>query len=396
MAKLWDKKGISIDKEIEKFAVGNEHIIDLKLVKYDCIASIAHVKMLKKIGVLNAKELDQLIAGLQEIIKLDSEGKFSIAIEQEDCHTAIENFLVAKLGDAGKKIHTCRSRNDQIIAALRLYQKDELQQSKMLVQELIISIKKFSEKNKAIPMPGYTHMRKAMPYSVGKWAEAFSESLQDDLILIDSAFRLIDQNPLGSAAGYGVPVFNIDRKLTADLLGFEKVQNNILYVQNSKGKFELAILDALNQIMLDLNKLASDIWIFTTVEFGYFDLPKEFSMGSSIMPQKSNPDVIELVRAKAGVMKGYRDSVNNIILGLPSGYNGDGKLIKEPLMNGIELSKSCIKIMALAMEGLKVNEEKCRTAMTPELYATEKALQLVKKGVPFREAYRQVGERLNK
>ncbi len=395
MAKLWDKKGISINKEIEKFAVGNEHIVDLKLVKYDCIASIAHAKMLKKLGILNSKELEQLIAGLNEIIKLDAEGKFAIAVEQEDCHTAIENYLTAKLGDAGKKIHTCRSRNDQVIAALRLYQKDELQQSKKLVQELIISIKKFSEKNKSVPMPGYTHLRKAMPYTVGKWAEAFSESLQDDLLIVDSALKLINQNPLGSAAGYGVPVFNVDRKLTANLLGFEKVQNNTLYVQNSKGKFELAVLDALNHVMLDLNKLAFDIWLFTSAEFGFFELPKEFSMGSSIMPQKVNPDVIELVRAKTGVMKSYRDAVHNIILNLPSGYNGDSKLIKEPLMNGIELSKSCIRIIDLVMGGLNVNEERCKSAMTPELYATEKALQLVKKGVSFREAYRQVGENQN-
>ncbi len=392
MAKLWNKEGTAINKEIEKFAVGNERIIDLKLVKYDCTASIAHAKMLNNIGVLNGKELEQLVAALQEIVKLDSEGKFSISVEQEDCHTAIENFLTEKLSDIGKKIHTCRSRNDQVIAALRLFEKDELQQIEQLVKELITAIKNFSSRNAGIPIPGYTHMRKAMPYSVGKWAEAFSESLQDDILLLNAASQLIDQNPLGSAAGYGVPVFKIDRELTAKLMQFSKVQNNTLYVQNSRGKFEIAILDALSQIMLDMNKMATDIWLYTSSEFGYFELPAEFSMGSSIMPQKVNPDVIELVRAKTAMMRSYRDAISSIILNLPSGYNGDFKLTKEPLMNGIELSKSCISIMALVMGGLKVNAERCKSAMTPELYATEKALQLVKKGVPFRDAYRKVAE----
>lgn len=360
-------------------------------MKYDCIASIAHARMLNKMGVLSSTELRQLIFALEEIISLDNEGKFSIAIEQEDCHTAIENYLTGKLGDAGKKIHACRSRNDQVIAALRLYEKEELREVGKLVRNLISAITNFSSRNSGIPLPGYTHLRKAMPYSIGRWAESFSESLQDDILLLDSVSMLIDQNPLGSAAGFGVPIFKVDREFTARQLKFGRVQKNTLYVQNSRGKFELAILDALNQVMLDINKLATDMWLFTSAEFGFIELPKEFSMGSSIMPQKVNPDVVELLRAKAGVMKGHRDSINSMILNLPSGYNGDFKLTKQPLIEGFELAKSCISIMTLVIGGLKVNEGRCKAAMTPELFATEKALELVKKGVPFRDAYRKMG-----
>ncbi len=365
-------------------------MIDQKLVKYDCIASIAHAKALQKAGILKSSELKRLTAGLNEIVLLDSKGKFKIEPEQEDCHTAIENQLTKKLGYLGKKIHAGRSRNDQVIAALRLYEKDELVRLQLLIIKLISAIKKFSGRTKNIPVPGYTHLRKAMPYTVGKWAEAFAESLQDDLLLIKAAYSLINQNPLGSAAGYGVPVISIDRKLTAKLLGFSKVQNNTLYVQNSRGKFELFILHAINQVMLDLNKLATDIWLYTTVEFGYFSLPKEFSLGSSIIPHKANPDVVEIVRAKTSVFKSYCDSINSIIMNLPSGYNGDFKLTKEPLISGIETAKGCIGIMAVVMSGLEVNAGRCKEAMTPELYTTEKALGLVKRGMPFRDAYRKV------
>ncbi len=392
ISKLWEKKGLGMDKGIEKFTVGNEHIIDQSLVKFDCIASIAHANALLKAGILDKAELKKLTAGLNEIIELDRKGEFRITVEQEDCHTAIENYLTSKLGDLGKKIHTGRSRNDQVLAAIRLFEKSELSQLKLLVNDLVAATRNFSIKNSSIPIPGYTHLRKAMPYTVGKWAEAFSESLNDDLALIDSALKLIDQNPLGSAAGYGVPVINLDRVLTAKLLGFEKVQNNTLYVQNSRGKFELIILDSLNHVVLDLNKMATDVWLFSTEEFGYFQLPKDFSMGSSIMPHKVNPDVLEIIRAKAGIMKSYRDAVNNIILNLPSGYNGDFKLTKEPLMSGIELAKSTVSIMTLIISKLIVNKERCNAAMKKDLYTTEKALTLVKNGMPFREAYKKVAE----
>ncbi len=392
MAKLWQRKGTALNRQIEEFCVGNEHIIDQKLVKHDCIASIAHAKALQKAGIIKSSELKKLTAGLNEIISLDRKGKFRIKPEQEDCHTAIENHLTKKLGYLGKKIHTGRSRNDQVIAALRLYEKDELAGLQLPITKLISVIKKFGGRTNKIPIPGYTHLRKAMPYTVGKWAEAFAESLQEDLLLLKAANKLIDQNPLGSAAGYGVPVIDIDRKLTAKLLGFSKVQNNTLYVQNSRGKFELFILHALNQVMLDLNKLATDIWLYTTDEFGYFSLPKEFSLGSSIMPHKANPDIVEIVRAKTAMFRSCCDAISSIITGLPSGYNGDFKLTKEPFISGVESAKSCISIMAVVMSGLNVDAARCRAAMTPELYTTEKALGLVKKGMAFRDAYRKVAD----
>lgn len=392
--KLWDRKGVKLKREIEDFAVGNETQVDQAIVYYDCIASIAHARMLQKIGVLTSQELSRVVHALKELVSIDRQGSFKIKKEEEDCHTAIENYLAEKLGDIGKKIHAGRSRNDQVAAALRLYEKHELEEVKSSVSLLLSSLKLFQKKNAKVPIPGYTHLRKAMPFSVGGWAQAFIESLQDDLILLENAAKLVDQNPLGSGAGYGVPVIAVDRKLTAKELGFAKVQESPLYVQNSRGKFELVILDAINYVMLDLNKLASDIWLYTSGEFGYFQLPKEFSMGSSMMPQKVNPDVIELLRAKASVVAGYRETVSRIIQGLPSGYHGDFKLTKEPLMRAFEAVNSSLKIAALIIGGLKVDDQRCRAAMTKELYATEEALKLVKQGIPFREAYRKVAESL--
>ena len=284
--KLW-QKGYSLNDEIEKFTVGNDFVIDRKLVKYDCIASIAHAKMLCKIGILKREECKKLIKTLNEIIKLERKGKFVIKRQDEDCHTAIENYLVKKLGNAGKKIHTARSRNDQVLGALRLYYKDEIRNIIRLIDELAKPLIFLKIKHINTPMPGYTHMRKAMPSSVSLWAEAFIESMDDNKILLLSIEKLIDQNPLGTGAGYGLPI-EIDRKFTAEQLKFKKIQNNPIYTQNSRGKFESSILHALNQVMIDLNKMSSDIILFSMPEFGFFELPKEICTGSSIMPHKKN------------------------------------------------------------------------------------------------------------
>jgi len=301
--KLWDK-GISVDQQVLRYTVGDDFILDRKLVKYDCIASIAHAKMLAKIGVLESDEAKKLERALLEIVELAEQDKFEISPEQEDCHTAIENYLTEKLGDLGKKIHTARSRNDQVVTALRLLYKDELQRCEQLVGELKTAISGFAEKIGQVVFPGYTHTRKAMPSTISLWATAFMDSLEDDEKILQAAKDLIDQSPLGTGAGYGVPL-EIDRKFTAELLGFKRVQKNPLYVQNSRGKFETAILFALNQIMYDLNKMASDLILFSLPDFGYFDLPDEFCTGSSIMPQKKNPDVLELIRANYQVTVSY-------------------------------------------------------------------------------------------
>ena len=386
--KLWDK-GYALDKKIEAFTVGKDYVLDQRLVKYDCLASIAHAKMLEKIKILKKEECKKLVAALEEIIGLDNKGMFPISQEDEDCHTAIEKYLTQKLGDAGKKIHTARSRNDQVLVALRLYYKGEIDEISALIDSFIGALTSFKEKYGSTEMPGYTHMRKAMPSSAGLWAGAFIESMNDNKVLLHGIEKLLDQSPLGTAAGYGVPM-NIDRKLTANLLGFSRVQENPIYVQNSRGKFESSLLHALNSMMLDLNRMASDLILFSIPEFGYFELPPEICTGSSIMPQKKNPDVLELVRTKYHQALASEFELKSITSNLISGYNRDVQLTKEATFRGIDIAKDALAIMALVLGKLEVNEKKCKCAMSKELYAVKKAYELVEKGMPFRDAYKQV------
>ena len=387
------QKNYDVDKEIEKFTVGNDFLLDNALVKYDCMASIAHAKMLKKIGILSNSELNKIIKGLNEIIKLDQKGKFKIKQEDEDCHTAIEKYLTKKYGDAGKKIHTARSRNDQVLTALRLYEKEELKEIKTLLNHykdsLLATIKKYGK----VKIPGYTHMQKAMPTDIKTWLGSFVSSIEDNLKLSDAIYSIIDKSPLGSAAGFGVPSIKIDKKMTASLMGFSQAMDNPMYAQLSRGKLEATILHLLGQIMLDLNKLSTDCMLFSMQEFGFVSLPKEFCTGSSIMPQKKNPDVLELVRAKYHVVLGEEFKVKSMISNLISGYNRDLQLTKEPVINSIETAKSCIKMIVLVVSKMKIDEKKCKEALTNELYATEEAYNLVKKGIPFREAYKEVSKR---
>jgi len=391
--KLW-KKNYKLNKEIEKFTVGNDYLVDQKLVKYDCIASIAHAKMLNKIGIITEEELNKLIEGLNEIIALDKKGKFKIKLEDEDCHTAIENYLAKKYGDAGKKIHTTRSRNDQILTAIRLYEKAELLEIKELLQKFKKVLTKVSNKYGKIQIPGYTHMQKAMPTTIKTWLGCFSDSIKDNIKLLDSTFELIDQSPLGSAAGFGVPIFDLDKKMTAKLMNFSKIMENPMYAQLSRGKFESTILHLLAQIIFDLNKLAADMMLFSMPEFGFVSLPAEFCTGSSIMPQKKNPDVLELVRAKYHVVLGEEFKVKSMISNLMSGYHRDFQLTKEPVINSIEITKESLKMISLVMSEIKFNKQNCKKAMTKELFATEETYKLVKKGTPFREAYKEVAKKI--
>lgn len=393
--KLW-KKDYEVNKEVERFTVGNDFLLDKRLVKYDCIASIAHAKMLKKIGILHASELEKLIKGLNEVINLSKKGNFPIKQEDEDCHTAIENYLTKRFGNIGKKIHSCRSRNDQVLAALRLYEKDELEN----IMELLTLLKKALEdliaKHGSIKLPGYTHMQKAMPTDVKTWLGAYVDAINDDIKLADHIYGLIDQSPLGSAAGYGVPIFDIDKKMTADLMGFEEVMENPIYCQHSRGKFEGNIANVMSQVSYDLNKLATDLIMFNMKEFGFVLLPKEFCTGSSIMPQKKNPDVLELIRAKYHVVLAEEFKIKSMIGNLISGYNRDLQLTKEPLFRSIDVTKDCTSMMALVVSGIKFDEHKCKAAMTDELYATKEAYELVKKGMSFRDAYKKVGQKYSK
>ncbi len=385
--KLW-KKDYSLDTRIEKFTVGNDHILDLDLLEFDCKASRAHARMLNSIGVLTEDDLSSLMAGIDEILELHGRDEFTIREQDEDCHTAIENFLTEKCGDAGKKIHTGRSRNDQVLTAIRLFEKAQMREIGELLDALGESLDRVCARFGKIEMPGYTHMQRAMPTDVEMWMGSYRAALNDDKRLLASVVEMIDQCPLGTAAGFGVPVLDLDREMTSKELGFARVMENPMYAQMSRGKFEAIIIGACTSIMADLNKLASDLTMYNMVEFGLVTLPDKICTGSSIMPQKRNPDVLELIRAKYHVVLGEEFKVKSLISNLISGYNRDIQLTKEPLFTAIETTKSCLDITAFVLDGMTIDEEACKAALTDELYATEKAYELVKRGVPFREAYR--------
>jgi len=394
MNKLWDK-GYDLNKKIESYTVGNDPKLDQKLIYYDCVASKAHAKMLQKMNLLTKSEAEDLICELDKIISLDSEGKFVISQDQEDCHTAIEMFLTESLGDVGKKIHTARSRNDQVLTALRLYYKDQLDGIEQAIHDLTNVILQFSRKYGHVLVPGYTHMQKAMPSSFEIWSGAFVDSMNENLLLLATIKKLIDQSPLGTAAGFGVPL-DIDREFTTRELGFSRVQSNPIYAQHSRGKFEISILHVLSQIMFDLNKIASDLIMFSMTEFGYVELPDDFCTGSSIMPQKKNPDVLELLRAKYHIVSSYEFQVARISSNLISGYNRDIQLTKEPVMNGFSITVSSLEIAILLFDRLFVNEQRCKSAMTEEIYSTEQVYKLVQQGIPFRDAYQKVANTIKK
>jgi argininosuccinate lyase len=394
LAKLWHKD-YELNELVEAFTVGEDYRLDMNLLSADCMASIAHALMLEKVGILSRAECTALKKELLAVIELADESRFPIRRDMEDCHTAIENYLVEKLGDTGKKIHTGRSRNDQIIAALRLYTKDFLLEFQASCTELANSLLDLGKRCQNVPMPGRTHMQIAMPSSVGLWALSYAEQLLDDFRLVDTGYALNDMCPLGSAASYGVPLA-LDRELVKELLGFSKLQNNVLYVNNSRGKVESVIIDALEQVVLTLSKLAEDLILFSMPEFSYFTLPQELCSGSSIMPQKKNPCALELVRAKSASLSAYSLQIKNIIRALPSGYNRDFQETKAPFIRGVNTALACVSVMNLSIQKLKVNEDNLLKGFIPEIYATDAALELVKRGVPFRDAYKEIGLHLDK
>lgn len=390
--KLWDK-GYQLDKLVETFMTGDDPFLDVALISYDCLGSMAHAKMLEKIGILTADECRQLLHGLSQIIDLAKENQFRIKPEDEDVHTAVENYLTASLGDLGKKLHTARSRNDQVLLDLRLYMRDHILQTIEAILQACEVLCSFAEQYHAVPIPGRTHFQHAMPSSLGLWAGAFAESLLDNAELLKGTYDIINQCPLGSAASYGVSL-PIDRQYCAELLGFRAVQNNVLYANNSRGKFESIALHALVQTMNDLSKLATDIIIFSAPEFGYLTLPEKFCPGSSLMPQKRNPCPLELIRAKSATVQGCLFQTLEIIRSLPSGYNRDFQETKRPLMQGFDITIASLQVFAKVFSDIQVNQENCLEAFTPELFATDEVLQLAKEGVPFRDAYRQIAQKL--
>jgi argininosuccinate lyase len=332
---------------------------------------------------------------MNEILKLHKEGKFVISQGDEDCHTAIENYLVEKLGDLGKKIHTGRSRNDQVLVATRLYTRKKIKQ---ISQELIKLQKVFlqmAKKYEFLPLPGYTHTRRAMPSSIGHWAAAYLEELINDHKLLESAYDLNDQNPLGAAAGFGVNL-NLDRELTTRLMGFKRLQQNSLYAVNSRGTTEAFILSVLTKAVMTLGRLANEMIWFTTPEFNFFELPVEFTTGSSIMPQKRNPDVFEIMRSNVRVIVALQTQVKDISTGLISGYNRDTQLTKEPLIKGMGIARRSLEVCALVMSKVKPNRNVLMKSLAPEFFAVHEANRLVKEGMPFRDAYQHVKENISK
>ncbi|MFW6163308.1 MAG: argininosuccinate lyase, partial [Planctomycetota bacterium] len=357
--------------------------------------SAAHARMLARVGILTDEEADGLVAELKAVAADAESGAFTVEPDDEDCHTAIENRLAERLGDLGKKIHTARSRNDQVIAATRVHAKARLHDLFDALLSLAAALRHFAGRHQDLPMVGRTHTQIAMPSSVGLWAGAWLESLLDDARALMAAYDLNDQCPLGSAASYGVPL-PIDREYTAELLGFAKLQNNVLYANNSRGKIESIVLGACVQIALDLSRLAQDLINFSLPEFGYFRIPKELCTGSSIMPQKRNPCGLELIRARASTLVACQHQILGILKGLPSGYNRDLQETKRPFLTGLRLATACVGVMDQTVQHLEVDEARLLGAFTPEVFATDEALRLVvEERMPFRDAYRQVGGSLD-
>lgn len=392
--KLWEK-GKPLLEQIETFTVGDDFILDRALVKYDCRASMAHAKMLGKIGLLQESEVRALCDELQNIVKLDEQEQFEIKRSDEDCHTAIEAHLTAKLGDIGKKIHVARSRNDQVLTALRLYYRDQIRDCTELAQNFQQALAGFSKTSGKIAFAGFTHTRKAMPTDFATWAGAFIDAMSDNLALLAAVADQLEQSPLGTAAGYGVPL-ELDREFTAKELNFKRVQANPIYAQLSRGKLEASLLHVLCQIMFDLNRMASDLILFSLPNLGYIDLPAEICTGSSIMPQKQNPDVLELVRAKYHEVLACEQQLRTTMANLISGYHRDVQLTKAPTMRGLGITLASLSVMTLVATKITANREQAAASLTDEVFATERAYKMVQSGVPFREAYKRVAESLNK
>jgi argininosuccinate lyase len=389
MSTLWTRAD-EPDPWLQSFLAGDDHVLDRQLLPYDCRASLAHARMLARIGVLDDAELQSLETGLAQIAESAEHGRFAITEADEDCHTAIENFLTKTCGEAGRKIHTGRSRNDQVLTALRLWEKDAVDHLLGALVAYLDALYAVRQAQGAVTLPGYTHMQAAMPTTVDVWLGSYADAARDDHELLSLVRRLVDRCPLGTAAGFGVPVLAIDREGTAAELGFAEVLANPMYAQLSRGRVEALLLAACSQVMLGLSRLASDLLLFSTREFGLVALPPSLCTGSSLMPQKRNPDVLELVRARFHVVAGEEGKVRAMTAGLMSGYNRDVQLTKGPLFAGVAATLDSLKAMTMVLGGLQVDADRCAAAVTDEMRATERALKLVAEGVPFRDAYRRI------
>jgi argininosuccinate lyase len=392
--KLWEK-GTATDKQIDFFTVGNDRELDLVLAKYDALGSIAHAKMLAHVGLLTPKEADDLVKALHEIINDVAKGNFTIETTFEDVHSKIEYLLTEKLGDTGKKIHVARSRNDQVLVDVNLYLKDEVQEIKTLVKSLFDLLMELAEKNQHILLPGYTHLQIAMPSSFGLWFSAYAESLIDDMTLLNAALKVVDQNPLGSAAGYGSS-FPIDREMTTQEMNFSTLKYNSVAAQMSRGKSEKTVAFAMSSVAGTLSKLAMDVCLYMSQNFNFVSLPQNLTTGSSIMPHKKNPDVFELIRGKCNKIQSLPYELTLITNNLPSGYHRDLQLLKEGVFPAIQNLKACLSITHFSIKDMKVNETILKDKKYDYLFTVDTLNEMVVSGIPFRDAYKIVADQIEK
>ena len=387
--KLWSKN-FEINKEIERFTVGRDREMDLYLAPYDVLGSMAHITMLQSIGLLGADELPQLLDALRDIHAQAERGEFEIEEGVEDVHSQVELMLTRRLGDMGKKIHSGRSRNDQVLVDLKLFTRHALRQTVEQVKVLFDELIQKSEQYKDVLMPGYTHLQIAMPSSFGLWFGAYAESLADDMLFLQAAYKLTNRNPLGSAAGYGSS-FPLNRQMTTDLLGFDTMNYNVVYAQMGRGKMERNVAFALASVAGTLAKMAFDACLFNSQNFSFVRLPKECTTGSSIMPHKKNPDVFELIRAKSNKIQSLPQQVTLIMNNLPVGYFRDLQIIKEVFLPAFDELKDCLQMAAYIINKMEVDEHILDNPMYDPMFSVEEVNRLAANGMPFRDAYKTVG-----
>ncbi len=394
MTRLWEK-GLPLDQRVLAFTAGEDHLLDARLVSYDVRGSQAHAAMLAAQGLITNEDCETICDGLKKLEQGFADGEWEIHLEDEDVHTALESRLTELVGPAGGRLHLGRSRNDQVLTALRLYALDAIEAVSESIGGLVQSLSGLAGREGDTPLPGFTHMQHAMPSSVDLWSKGFIEAFEDDSAGLQAARRRLAKNPLGSAAGYGTPGLDIDREATTTALGFAETQNPATAVQLSRGKAESGLLFELTLLVQDLGRLASDLLLFYTQEFAYIELAADVTTGSSIMPQKRNPDVLELIRASGATVQACLDECLMITAKLPSGYQRDMQKLKVPLFRGIDLSIECADIMSHVLDGLKFRPENIR--LDKSINAAAEANELVRsEGIPFREAYRRVAEHYNK
>jgi len=394
LSRLWDK-GLPLDERVLRYTAGEDHILDARLVPYDVRGSIAHAEMLAATGLISKTDCDAIREGLESLARSFADGEWQITLDDEDVHTALETRLTTLIGPAGGRLHLGRSRNDQVLTALRLYLRDAADELGVSVEQLRSSLRALAERQGEVELPGYTHMQHAMPSSVALWCGGFDDGFADAVTGLRTARRRINRNPLGSAAGYGTPGLPLDRQLTTRKLEFDAAQEPVTAVQLSRGKAESALLFEITLLLQDLGRMASDLLLFYTQEFAYVSLAADVTTGSSIMPQKRNPDVLELLRAASASAHACLDEALMITAKLPSGYHRDLQRLKPPVFRAIDLAFDSVDITAYVLDGLEFLPDNIR--LDEGIYATEEAYRLVRdEGLPFREAYRRVAKRYAK